>query len=102
MTAEREAVRKLIGLVLLALFILVVAGALFLTAKAQSLDPALLGAIKTKADAERLAVVLKLSQEGAKADHEALAALLNIVLGPIVALIGSVTGFYFGSRRDKS
>lgn len=38
----------------------------------------------------------------AKADGERLISLLNIVFGPVVTLLGSVTGFYFGTQSVRT
>jgi hypothetical protein len=38
------------------------------------------------------------SQAGAKDNYDHFLAVLNIVYGPIVTLVGSATGFYFGSQ----
>jgi len=62
-------------------------------------DPALVAAVKNKEDAERFAALLRLSAETAKAEAGALMGLLNIVFAPVVALLGSVVGFYFGRSR---
>ena len=35
---------------------------------------------------------------GSSANIDALKALLEITFGPIVALVGAVTGFYFGEK----
>ncbi len=95
--------RKLIGYTLLALLILIVLlgfGALFLTAfQLHGIDQNVVAAIHSKADAERFAAVLKLASDESKANADRLALLLNIVFGPVVTLLGSVTGFYFGSTR---
>jgi hypothetical protein len=36
-----------------------------------------------------------------KADAERLVTVLNIVFGPIVTLLGTATGFYFGSQAKR-
>lgn len=98
---EQEKARRWIGLTLLALLIFVVLAAVLATVVRQTPAAELLAAVKNKDDAERLAAMLKLSAEVSKADSEALTSLLNVVFGPVVALIGSVTGYYFGRRREK-
>ncbi|GAA0548212.1 hypothetical protein FHS83_000964 [Rhizomicrobium palustre] len=98
---RQEQVRRLIALTLmgallaLLIYVMVMAAVALLP---HPPDPALLAAIRTKEDAERAAALLKLSAQSAKDDAEALAALFNIVFGPLMALLGSVTGFYFGRR----
>ncbi len=39
--------------------------------------------------------------EDAKTDAERLVSVLNIVFGPIVTLLGTATGFYFGSQARR-
>jgi|GEM_PF-1642893 len=98
---KQELARRWIGLTLLALFISVVLAAVLAAITRPAPDAALLAAVKNKDDAERMAGLLKLSAELSKADSEALTSLLNIVFGPVAALTGSVTGYYFGRRRKK-
>lgn len=98
---KHEAARRWIGLTLVALLIFIVVVAVLTTIARPAPEAALLAAAKNKDDAERLAAMLKLSAELNKADSEALTSLLNVVFGPVVALIGSVTGYYFGRRREK-
>lgn len=98
-----DAARKLIGYALLALLILIVLlgfVTLFLTAfQLHSIDSNVAAAIHSKDDAERLATILKITADESNANADRLALLLNIVFGPVVTLLGSVTGFYFGSAR---
>jgi len=98
---KHEAARRWIGLTLVALLIFIVVVAVLTTVSRSAPEAALLAAVKNKDDAERLAAMLKLSAELSKADSEALTSLLNIVFGPVAALTGSVTGYYFGRRRKK-
>lgn len=92
--------RRLIGFTLLALLIAIVlsgfAMLVWIEAEAQR---ALLQGAQTAGDVERLAVVARIAAEQSRANAERLALVLNIVFGPVAALVGSVTGFYFGSRR---
>jgi hypothetical protein len=37
----------------------------------------------------------------AKADADRLVAILNVVFGPVVTLLGTATGFYFGSQTKN-
>lgn len=95
--------RKLIGYTLLALLILIVLSgfvALFLIEfQVHGIDRNVVASIHSNADAERFAAMLKIASDESKANADRLALLLNIVFGPVVTLLGSVTGFYFGSTR---
>lgn len=37
-----------------------------------------------------------------KTNYEHIAGILNILFGPIVTLVGSATGFYFGAQNRQS
>ena len=111
-TGKRESssapdmVRKWVGYTLLGLLIVIVLLAyvtlFFIQAHAhhfdQSFGQTALSAIHAKTDADQLMAIIKLMAEQSKADADRLSALLNIVFGPVVTLLGSVIGFYFGSK----
>lgn len=98
--------RRLIGTTLVVLLILIVVlgfAALFaIEAGARGIDPKLIAAAHSREDLERLMALARIAQEQAKANADGLALLLNIVFGPVVALLGSVTGFYFGTQSRKA
>ena len=98
--------RRRIGYTLLALlFVIVLLGfaTLYLTEfRAYSIDQNLIAGIKTKADIDRVAAILNFTTTESKASADRLAALLNIVFGPVVTLLGSVTGFYFGTHSVQN
>jgi type II secretory pathway component PulJ len=98
--ASLDRSRRLIGFTLLALLTAIVLGgfAMLMWIEAESARALLQGA-QTAGDVERLAAVARIAAEQSKANAERLALVLNIVFGPVAALVGSVTGFYFGSRR---
>lgn len=102
---HNDEARKLIGYTLLALLILIVLSGfvvLFLIEfEVHGLDRNVVSAIHTKADAERFAALLKITADESKANADRLALLLNIVFGPVVTLLGSVTGFYFGTQSAR-
>lgn len=102
----RDQARKLIGATLLTLLILIVLlgfVALFLIAfQTHGVERSAVAAIHSKEDAERIAAVMKITAEESKADADRLALLLNIIFGPVVTLLGSVTGFYFGTQNRPS
>jgi hypothetical protein len=97
---RNDEARRLIGSALLVLTIaIVVLGFVVLLAIELQLH-AVNGAAIAAAhgNAERLA---RIAAEQSKDDADRLTGLLNIVFGPVVTLLGSVTGYYFGnpSRR---
>ncbi len=98
--------RKLIGYTLLGLLIAIVllsfAALLLIDLQHHMVDQTVVAAIRSRGDAERLATILKIASEASEADANRLAVLLNIVFGPVVTLLGSVTGFYFGRSRAQS
>lgn len=98
--------RKLIGYALLALLILIVLMgfvALFLIEfQLHGIDRSVVAAIHSKDDAERMTALLKIATDESKANADRLAQFLNIVFGPVVTLLGSVTGFYFGTQSGKT
>jgi hypothetical protein len=100
-----DEVRKLIGATLLALLVLMVVmgfAALYLIALQQAgIERHVADAVRGGENAERLAAAMKIANDQAEANAERLATLLNIVFGPVVTLLGSVTGFYFGSRSTQ-
>src|SRR5512142_633791 len=73
--------RKLIGLTLLALLVLIVAmGFVFLIGvQSRGLDHSVVAAIHSDKDAERIATLMKINNDQAKADADRLALLLNII-----------------------
>lgn len=105
MAASRDQARKLIGstlLLLLVVIVLLAFVALFHSeAKVSQVDGTVIASIHSKADAERLETVARIAIAQSKAEGERLSLLLNIVFGPVVTLLGSVTGFYFGSNTAR-
>jgi len=102
MAESRESARKLIGSTLLILLIAIVLSsfaALFqIEAQLSRVDGTVIAAVHSRADGERLETIARIASEQSKAEAERLSLLLNIVFGPVVTLLGSVTGFYFGSK----
>lgn len=91
--------RRLIAAALLIVLIAIIAvgfGTLFWIEAAAG--RALLAAARAHGDVETVA---RLAADQSKADGERLALILNIVFGPVVTLIGSVTGYYFGTQNRK-
>jgi hypothetical protein len=80
--------RKRIGYALLALLFLIVLGAFFELMR-----------INTQLADQSTGGILAAD---AKADGERLVSIINIVFGPVVTLLGSVTGFYFGTQSARS
>jgi len=99
---QADMTRSHIGYALLGLLIgIVLFGyiALFLIQQeAKSGQNAVLAALQSKEAVDRASAILKIQVDQAQADGDRLTAFLNIVFGPVVALLGSVTGFYFGTQ----
>lgn len=94
---HHEPTRRLIGTTLLVLLVAIVLlgfGALFWIEA--GIDRAVLAA--AHGDIERMAAIAAIQS---KESADRLAQLLNIVFGPVVTLIGSVTGYYFGTQNRK-
>lgn len=94
--------RRMIGtalLVLLVVMVLLGFGVLFFI-EADS-HRALVANVHSAADVERLAAAARIAADQSKAAADRLALLLNIVFGPVVTLLGSVVGFYFGSQAKR-
>lgn len=100
---QTEAARRLIGLTLLVLVIAIVvmsfAALLTIESQLHAANRAVIAAVRDHGDPQRLLAVAQLASAQSKADGDRLTGLITIVFGPVVALLGSVTGFYFGSRR---
>lgn len=95
---RNDEARRLIGSALLMLVIAIVVlgfGTLLaIEFQLRAADGAVLAA--AHADPDRLA---RIAAEQSKDDSDRLTGLLNIVFGPVVTLLGSVTGYYFGSKQ---
>lgn len=102
MAGELQHARKLIGCTLLVLLIAVVVlgfAALFqIEAQSHAVNHAVMAAVE-QGDGERLTAAAKIMAEQSQADGERLSQLLAIIFGPVVTLLGSVTGFYFGTKN---
>lgn len=83
-----DAARRKIGYALIFILAVIVVDALLLVAFINFAPSGALGPAALAADA--------------KADSERLVAILNIVFGPVVTLVGSVTGFYFGAKTAQA
>lgn len=97
-----DASRRMIGTALLVLLVVMVMlgfGVLFFI-EADS-NRAMVATVQSAADVERLAAAARIAADQSKADADRLALLLNIVFGPVVTLLGSVVGFYFGSQAKR-
>lgn len=93
------ATRRLIGAVLLGLLILIVVfGFAALIGIERAADQTLIQGAQA-GDAAKLAALARIAADQSKANADRLAVLINIVFGPVAALVGSVIGFYFGSQR---
>jgi hypothetical protein len=97
-----DATRRLLGAALLVLLIAVVAlgfATLFwIEVAAGGTSRAVIALARSHGDIEQAA---RIAADQSKADADRLALLLNIVFGPVVTLLGSVTGFYFGTQSRK-
>jgi succinate dehydrogenase hydrophobic anchor subunit len=101
-TRRLDASRRMIGtalLVLLVVMVLLGFGVLFFI-EADG-NRAMVASVHSAADVERLAAAARIAADQSKADADRLALLLNIVFGPVVTLLGSVVGFYFGSQAKR-
>lgn len=70
-----------------------------LEAQLQAVNRAAIAAVRG-GDPQRLLAITRIVAEQARDDGARLAGMLNILFGPMVALLGSVIGFYFGSKKD--
>jgi hypothetical protein len=94
--------RRLIGTALLALLIvMVLLGFVVLFFIETETSRVLAASAHSAADVERLAAAARIAADQSKAGADRLALLLNIVFGPVVTLLGSVVGFYFGSQAKR-
>jgi len=84
------AARKWIGYVLIGLLIGIVLGAL-----------AILYEINMAPIDLKVPATAAVQVADAKADAERLVAVLNIVFAPITTLVGTIAGFYFGSKAAE-
>ena len=98
--------RKNIGYTLLGLLsTIVIQGFIvlfFIESQTQHVGEGALAAIRSKAAADQLNTVLNTIGMESKAEADRLTALMNIVFGPVVTLLGSVTGFYFGTQSGRT
>lgn len=87
---EADDARRNIAYALLALLVVVVLIALYavIAVNGTALD------LSNKIIADAQAI-------DAKADADRLVLILNIIFGPIVTLLGTATGFYFGSQTGN-
>jgi hypothetical protein len=96
-----DSTRRLLGGLLIGLLVAIVlfgfAALIWIQAAAER---ALIQGAQAGADITKLTAAARLAAEQSKADADRLALLLNIVFGPVAALAGSVTGFYFGRRKE--
>jgi hypothetical protein len=94
--------RRLIGTALLVLLIaMVLLGFVVLFVIEAQANRAIVATVHSAADVDRLAAAARIAADQSKADADRLALLLNIVFGPVVTLLGSVVGFYFGSQAKR-
>jgi hypothetical protein len=94
--------RRLIGTALLALLIvMVLLGFVVLFLSETAADRTMIAAVQSTADTDRLAAAAHIAADQSRVDADRLALLLNIVFGPVVTLIGSVVGYYFGSQSKR-
>ena len=97
-----DASRRLIGTALLVLLIvMVLLGFVVLFFIEAEANRAMVATVHSAADVERLTAAARIAADQSKADADRLALLLNIVFGPVVTLLGSVVGFYFGSQAKR-
>lgn len=102
MAGDLARARTLIGGTLLLLVVVMIALAfaalLAMQSQFDAINRDVIAAVRNKEDIERLTVIARLAADQSQADARRLESLINIVFGPVVTLLGSVTGFYFGTR----
>lgn len=106
-TAKRmENTRSRIAYALLVLLFVIICagyGALYIVHQQVQVEAeVLMKSARSVDEVNRITAALKAATDETRAHGELLSNYLNIVFGPVIALLGSVIGFYFGAQSLKS